>query len=210
MKITGFTAPGWGFFFWLLWAGLANAAPVFEQTDVFVSGRDGYFAYRIPAIGTAPDGSLLAVAEARKYNLQDPGFEKQDIDLVMKRSTDSGRTWSAMKIIEDPGERWSAANPAVLVDRDTRRVWLFYLRGKPERNTYTARAGTDDIQILARTSDAQMFDSGYDSKIAVEQGAATAEVHRLWWFGLRLGLRQPFLAKPELVEPVGMLAADRK
>ena len=120
---------------------------------MFVSGRDGYFAYRIPAIGTAPDGSLLAVAEARKYNLQDPGFEKQDIDLVMKRSTDSGRTWSAMKIIEDPGERWSAANPAVLVDRDTKRVWLFYLRGKPERNTYTARAGTDDIQILARTSD---------------------------------------------------------
>jgi sialidase-1 len=137
----------------LLLANLVRAAPVFEQADVFVSGRDGYFAYRIPAIETAPDGSVLAFAEGRKYQLNDPGFGKQDIDLVMKRSTDGGRTWSAMKIVEDPGERWSAANPAALVDRDTKRVWLFYLRGKPERNTYTARPGTDDIQIFARTSD---------------------------------------------------------
>jgi len=135
---------------------LTNAltgAPLFEQTDVFVSGREGYFAYRIPAIGTAPDGSLLAFAEARKYGLGDPGFGKQDIDLVMKRSTDNGRRWSSMSLIEDPGERWSAANPVTLVDRETKRVWLFYLRCKPGRNTYTARAGTDDNQILARTSD---------------------------------------------------------
>ena len=133
--------------------GVVEAAPLLEHADVFVSGRDGYFAYRIPAIETAPDGSLLAFAEARKYNLGDPGFGKQDIDLVMKRSTDSGRTWSAMKLIEDPGERWSAANPSTVVDRDTKRVWLFYLRCKPGRNTYTARPGTDDNQIFARTSD---------------------------------------------------------
>lgn len=131
---------------------VVTAAGLFEQTDVFTSGRDGYFAYRIPAIETAPDGSLLAFAEARKHNLGDPGFQKQDIDLVMKRSTNGGRNWSAMKVIEDPGERWSAANPSTLVDRDTKRVWLFYLRGKPERNTYTARAGTDDVQTFARTS----------------------------------------------------------
>ena len=138
----------------LLFVGEASGAgPLFEQVDVFESGRNGYFAYRIPAIETAPDGSLLAFAEARKYHLNDPGFDKQDVDLVMKRSTDGGRSWSAMKVIEDPGERWSAANPCTLVDRETKRVWLFYLRGKPERNTYSARPGTDDIQILAHTSD---------------------------------------------------------
>ena len=123
----------------LLFVGEASGAgPLFEQVDVFESGRDGYFAYRIPAIETAPDGSQLAFAEARKYHLNDHGFDKQDIDLVMKRSTDGGRSWSAMKVIEDPGERWSAANPCTLVDRETKRVWLFYLRGKPERNTYSA------------------------------------------------------------------------
>jgi sialidase-1 len=134
--ITGFAAP-----------------PLFEQTDVFESGHDGYIAYRIPAIETTPDGSLLALAEGRKYGLKDPGFDKQEIDLVLKRSTDSGRTWSAMKIIEHAGELWSAANPSTVVDRDTQRVWLFYLRGRPARNTYTARPGTDDVQTFARTSD---------------------------------------------------------
>jgi sialidase-1 len=57
-----------------------------------------------------------------------------------------------MIVIEDPGEKWSAANPATLVDRSTGIVWLFYLRGKPNRNSDTARPGTDDIRILARTS----------------------------------------------------------
>ena len=58
-----------------------------------------------------------------------------------------------MKVIEDPGELWSAANPASVVDRQTGRVWLLYLRCHPERNTDNSRPGTDDSQILARTSD---------------------------------------------------------
>jgi sialidase-1 len=125
---------------------------LFETTDVFVSGTDGYFAYRIPAIETAPDGSLLAFAEARKYNLHDPGFEKQEIDLVMKRSTNNGRAWSPTFTIEDAAEHWSAANPATVVDRGTKTIWLFYLRGKPGRNTYTARPGTDDVGTFIRHS----------------------------------------------------------
>jgi sialidase-1 len=124
-----------------------------RHVDVFVSGTDGYHSYRIPAIETAPDGSLVAFCEARKYNLADPGFGKQDIDLVCKRSTDGGRTWSAMQVIEDPGELWSAANPATVVDRETGRLWLLYLRSKPERSTRTSRPGTDDMQTLARWSD---------------------------------------------------------
>jgi len=136
-----------------LLAGILHAEPICRQTDVFVCGRDGYFGYRIPAVETARDGSLLAFAEGRKYNLGDPGYDGNDIDLVLKRSTDGGATWSAMKIIEDPGEKWSAANPATVVDRQTGRVWLFYLRCKPGRGTDQARPGTDDSQILARTSD---------------------------------------------------------
>ncbi len=60
-----------------------------------------------------------------------------------------------MQVIEDPGEYWSAANPCSVVDRQTRRIWLLYLRCRPERNTNTARPGTDDNQTLARTSDDQ-------------------------------------------------------
>ncbi len=122
------------------------------HVDVYASGADGYAIYRIPAIETAPDGSLLAFAEARKYGGSDPGMGKQDIDLVLKRSTDGGRTWSPMMLIEDPGELWSAANPATVVDRQTGHVWVLYLRSLPERSTDTSRPGTDDMQTLARYS----------------------------------------------------------
>ena len=57
-----------------------------------------------------------------------------------------------MTVIEDPGELWSAANPTTVVDRQTHRIGLFYLRCKPECSTYTARPGTDDSQILVRWS----------------------------------------------------------
>ena len=129
------------------------AGPPLEHVDVYTSGDDGYKIYRIPAIEAAPDGSLLAFAEARKYGGSDPGMGKQDIDLVLERSTDNGRTWSTMKIIEDPGELWSAANPATVVDRQNGRVWLLYLRSKPGRSTDTSRPGTDDMQTFARWSD---------------------------------------------------------
>ena len=123
------------------------------SVDVYVGGTEGYFGYRIPAIETAPDGTLLALAEARKYNLDDPGFGKQDIDLVLRRSTDNGATWTPMVVLDDPGKFWSAANPTTVVDRDTGRVWLFYLRARPERNTFTARPGTDDNQLIVRWSE---------------------------------------------------------
>jgi len=60
---------------------------------VYTSGSDGYKDFRIPAIETAPDGTLLAFAEARKYNFNDPGWEGQEIDLVLKRSTDKANAW---------------------------------------------------------------------------------------------------------------------
>jgi hypothetical protein len=133
-------------------AAFAGSAPLLTHTDVFVSGRDGYHTYRIPAVETAPDGSLVAFAEARKHNMDDPGYGRQDIDLVFKRSTDAGATWSPMTVLEDPGELWSAANAATVVDRSNGKLWVFYLRARPARSTETARPGTDDMQTLARWS----------------------------------------------------------
>ena len=80
--------------------------------DLYSAGTGGYHTYRIPAIEAAPDGSLVAFAEARKYNADDPGFGRQDIDLVFKRSTNNGASWTSMTVLEDPGELWSAANAA--------------------------------------------------------------------------------------------------
>lgn len=133
-------------------AGASNETPL-KHVDVYVSGQGGYAGYRIPAIETCPDGSLLAFAEARKYNLADPGEKGQEIDLVLKRSTDGGATWSPMRVIEHSGDYWSSANPATLVDRQKKRVWVHYLRCKPGCGTDRARPGTDDAANLARYSD---------------------------------------------------------
>lgn len=134
-------------------AGAALGQEPLLHVDVFVSGKDGYAAYRIPAVETALSGAVLAFAEARKHDARDPGEKGQEIDLVMKRSTDGGATWSAMRVVEHSGEFWSSANAATLVDHSNGRVWVFYIRCKPGRGTDTARPGTDDVTNLARWSD---------------------------------------------------------
>ena len=134
-------------------AGQALAEPMLSHVDVLTSGKEGYHTFRIPCLVTAPDGSLLAFAEARKYNASDPGSNKNDIDLVMKRSTNDGKTWSKLRVIDDPGERWSACNPVAVVDRTKGRVWLLHARTKPGRNSSTSRPGTDDAQNWVRFSD---------------------------------------------------------
>ena len=140
-----------GLFFTL--AGRTLAEPMLSHVDVFTSGSDGYHTFRIPCLLTTPDGSLLAFAEARKYNDSDPGHKNNDIDLVLRRSTDQGKTWSKLYLIEDPGEKWSACNPVAVVDRTSGRVWLHYARTKPDRSSLTSRPGTDDAQNFVRFSD---------------------------------------------------------
>lgn len=48
--------------------------------------------YRIPSIATASDGSLVSISDARKYHIHDI---ENDIDMLARRSTDGGLTWSS-------------------------------------------------------------------------------------------------------------------
>ncbi len=125
--------------------------PLLAHVDVFRAGTEGYHSFRIPAIVAAPDGSLVAFAEGRKENRSDPGGG--DIDLVAKRSTDSGATWSPLVVVDDPGDKWGASNPTPVTDRDRKRVWIFYNRWQPGMGTDKSRVGTADNQAWARFSD---------------------------------------------------------
>lgn len=89
------------------------------QTDVFTSGQDGYAAYRIPSLVLAPDDSLLAICEGRRNSKSDTG----DIDLVVKRSTDGGKTWGKQRVIWDDGEN-TCGNPCVVVENLRPRIFL--------------------------------------------------------------------------------------
>jgi sialidase-1 len=88
-------------------------------TDVFVSGKDGYHTYRIPAIIVTTNHTVLAFCEGRKSSRSDTG----EIDLMLKRSTDSGRTWSAQQVVWTDNHN-VCGNPAPVVDRDTGVIWL--------------------------------------------------------------------------------------
>jgi sialidase-1 len=103
----------------LLPAVLAAASTPVQRVDVYRARADGYFTYRIPSVIRAADGTLLAFAEARKNSDSDTG----DIDLVVKRSRDGGRTWSAQSVIWDDGGN-TCGNPCPVVDRRTGTIWL--------------------------------------------------------------------------------------
>lgn len=129
----------------------ACAQPVFQQTDVFRAGAEGYHTFRIPAIVAAADGSLVAFAEARKENQSDPGGG--DIDLVSKRSSNGGLTWSALQLVDDPGERWGASNPTPVLDRSKGRLWILFNRWEPGFGTERSQPGASNNQAWARYSD---------------------------------------------------------
>ncbi|MFG2884308.1 exo-alpha-sialidase [Streptomyces sp. NPDC048297] len=98
----------------------APASPEFTQRILFKASQDpGYACFRIPAIVRTKHGTLLAFAEGRVLNCGDAA----DIDVVVKRSTDGGRTWGPLRVVGE-GAGDTHGNPAPIVDRDTGRIWL--------------------------------------------------------------------------------------
>jgi len=75
--------------------GAACLHAAVTKTDLFTAGEGGYAGYRIPALVVTPQHTVLAVAEARRPTLRDWGH----IDLVLRRSTDGGRSWEPARVI---------------------------------------------------------------------------------------------------------------
>src|ERR1039458_772427 len=82
-----------------------------EFSDVFVAGKDGFPAIRIPSLVVTKSGILLANQANNK--------------LILKRSTDGGKTWSALQIIADDGKN-CLNNPCAVVDGKTGRVIVMF------------------------------------------------------------------------------------
>ncbi len=139
---------------WLLSgaAVLVFACAIAQQPakPVFVAGAEGHKSYRIPAIITLPGGKLLAFCEGRVNDAGDFG----DIDIVMKTSSDHGRTWSHLKTVVD-ADSLQAGNPAPVIDMadpsfPAGRIFLFYNTG----NNHEAelRKGKGLRQVWYKTS----------------------------------------------------------
>lgn len=110
-----------------------------QRTTVFRSGEDGYLSYRIPAIISLNNGELLAFCEGRKNGASDFG----DNDIVMKRSTDRGRTWQKLQLVVDYTNLQASNSAPVLDTSDPKypngRIFLFYNTGNAHE--YEVRSG---------------------------------------------------------------------
>ena len=119
-----------------------------HNTRVFVSGSEGHKSYRIPAIVKTPSGDLLAFCEGRVNDAGDFG----DINIVMKRSSDMGATWTGLQTIVDY-ESLQAGNPAPIVDlTDSRypqgRIFLFYNTGNNHENEVRKGNGLREVWYI--------------------------------------------------------------
>jgi len=90
-----------------------------EQRALFLSGQEGYHTYRIPAMVTTIQGTILAFCEGRKHGRGDAG----KIDIMLRRSFDGGATWEQMQLLVADGDM-TCGNPCPVVDRSTGTIWL--------------------------------------------------------------------------------------
>ena len=108
-----------------------------EQQAIWVAGEEGYHTYRIPALIETPNGSLLAFCEGRREGRSDAG----NIDLLLKRSIDGGKTWGRVDRVWDDGSN-TCGNPCPVVDRATGTIWLLLTHNLGEDRESAIVGGT--------------------------------------------------------------------
>ncbi|WP_238012901.1 sialidase family protein [Dactylosporangium sp. AC04546] len=129
----------------------AAPAPFVDEQVLYQQRTGGYACFRIPAVVRTVSGTLLAFAEGRVADCGDDG----DIDLVVRRSTDGGRTWGPVQVVAE-GNGDTIGNPAPVVDRTTGRVVVVGTRNGPapcpngcDRDPYVLSSDDDGVTWTA-------------------------------------------------------------
>lgn len=130
-------------------AALANAQPIADaKSDLpelpnatsvvfespkgkFVTTKEKYHTFRIPGMVVAEDGTLLVFAEGRRGDGSDPRSDKNAPgDIVLRRSTDNGKTWGPIVVIDSGfrpnGDKVDFGDPTPVLDKSTGAIFLFY------------------------------------------------------------------------------------
>lgn len=154
----------------------ASASAV-EKTDLFTAGDHGYRLYHIPGVAVTSKGTVLAWCEARRN-----GSDWDNIDILLRRSTDHGETWSEVtKIAEVQGPKTKNPfalrlsrtdpqsvtynNPVLIPDRDGTVHMVFcleYMRCFYQRSDDDGVSWSTPVEI---TSIFEAFREDYDWKV---------------------------------------------
>lgn len=143
-------------FLLLLPAPLIAGVP--EVADVFVPRADGFASIRIPSVVVSKKGVVLAFAEGRAANA-----DQAKNKILLKRSSDGGRTWGQVAVIAADGEK-ALNNPCAVVDRNSGLVLLVY-------QSYPAGVGERSGTIQP----------GYDGELVVKNWLITSNDDGLTW-----------------------------
>lgn len=157
--------------FFLLFFGFAMQVTIAQVSDrvvVFESGKEGYASFRIPAILKTSGGVLLAFCEGRRNGAADFG----QIDIVLKRSSNGGKTWSPLQVVVKGNPQ--AGNPAPVLDRTDPafpggRVLLFYNTGDNHEGEVRKHKGLREVFYTGSAADGNNWS---------EPVNITAQVHR--------------------------------
>lgn len=149
-------------------------ADLTPPVTVAVSGTDSAVV-RIPALAVSTRGTLLTFYEARA-SMEDSGY----IRLVVKRSTDGGRTWGPQIILaNDPNRTYG--NPSVTVDRDSGRIVLLFNGNLAQDNEASIGTGksVDTRRAYLTTSEDDGLTWSKIIEITASVKPATARHHAL-------------------------------
>lgn len=183
----------------LLSGGTSRAAkPFIEKIDLFQIGDLGYDRFHIPGVLVTAKGTVLAWCEARRNGDRD----WTDIDILLRRSTDHGRIWSAPRkiaAVEGPKKKNPFAlrlshtdpnsvtynNPVLIADRDGTVHMLFcleymrcfYQHSDDDGITWSKPIEiTDSFSAFRRHYDWKVLATGPNHSIQLKNGRLLAPV----------------------------------
>jgi sialidase-1 len=138
-----------------------NVATAIERTTVWSAGEGAYQSYRIPAVVVTKAGTLLAFCEGRRNSRADSG----EINLILKRSSDGGKTFGDTQVIWADGAN-TCGNPCAVVDRSTGAIILLMTHnpghvGEPALTTNPTGGGRT-VWITRSTDDGITWDKPRD------------------------------------------------
>ncbi len=150
-------------------SGISQDVQIFQEQTIFTNGTDGYGCFRIPAVIKASNGDLLAFAEGRVSGCNDFG----DVDIVLKRSEDNGKSWSSLEVVADNGSLQSG-NPAPVEDLlDPRyksgRIFLVYNNGIASEHETRLGDGLRTVLYTTSTNYGKTWSDPIDITLSVHK-----------------------------------------
>jgi len=132
-------------------AGCSATRPSsFTETTLFTAGQGGYSNYRIPSLLVTAHGTILAFCEGRQTPAG-PGNDTGEINILLRRSTDNGKTFQPQQVVQADGKN-TCGNPCAVIDQHTGVIWLLTTRNPGQDHEKDITSGKSPLRnVMSRT-----------------------------------------------------------